>query len=209
MGVDRALVMGGRQHPSLRMYEWSGFSVTAGLFSDPDALLDCAKCQKDSVEIAKRPTGGGLLFHGADLAFSIFIPGPIEGSVLAYGQQINARILNALMPYFGEGKPVEVGPSIEACHFCMSQVALSDLVWAGRKIGGCAQRRTRAGLLHQVSLFITSPPWEKIASYMKDADEVSVMKRVCCSLDQLMDRKRGRDEIKEAIITSFLEWREE
>ena len=60
-----------------------------------------------------------------------------------------------------------------------------------------------------MSLFITSPPWEKIASYMKDADEVSVMKGVCCSLDQLMDRKRGRDEIKEAIITSFLEWREE
>jgi lipoate-protein ligase A len=182
--------------------------VTAGLFADPAAILDLDGCQRMDVEIAKRPTGGGVLFHGADLSFSIFLPGsPMQGSVEECCQQINAHVIAALRPYGPSEYKGEVVCSRHRTGFCMSQVTAFDLVWNGKKIGGCAMRKTRHGMLHQTSIFLTSPDWGTIAQCVKDRESVREMQQTSVSLDHLLNQQIPREVLQESIITSFMEWR--
>jgi lipoate-protein ligase A len=206
MEVDRALIMKGNEHPRLRFYEWDGLSITAGIFSDVEALLHVEECRCMNVEIAKRPTGGGLLFHGADLALSLFVPKhALQGAVPECCSRMNELLLNAIRPYLLPEDNEDDVRSKERCRFCMSQVTAFDLVWGGMKIGGCAQRKTRAGILHQASVFLTAPDWKRIAMCVKDADDVRKMQQVSIPLERLTNCDVLREMLQEAITNSFIE----
>ncbi len=208
MEVDRELIMKGGLYPRLRFYQWNGFCITAGMFLESHALLDFDYCQRMNVEMAKRPTGGGVLFHGSDCALSLFFPGKtIDGTVEECCRRINEPIVKALRQVLPPEESVSDVRSHGRCQFCMAQATVFDLVWGGKKIGGCAQRKTRAGLLHQVSLFLTAPDWKSIAPCVKDGDEIRRMQQVSRSLEEMAQRAILQYEIHEAITNSFLEWR--
>jgi lipoate-protein ligase A len=207
MEVDRALIVEGNACPRLRLYEWDGLSITVGIFLDPAPLLHLEQCRRMNIEIVKRPTGGGLLFHGSDLALSLFVPGqPLGESVEEWCCRVNECLLRAIRPYLPPEGGGDCELSKERCRFCMSQVTAFDLVWGGRKIGGCAQRKTRVGILHQASLFLTSPNWERIALCIRNVDDVRRMQQVATPLDRLTDLQICREELQDAIINSFLDW---
>lgn len=208
MQVDRELVMRGGEHPQVRFYEWERFCVTAGMFSNPDSLLDLQECCTQNIEIAKRPTGGGVLFHGADLAFSVFLPkGLMQGTVEECCKRINTTVRTALSPFLLLEKNEKTEYSSRQAGLCMSQVTACDLVWNGKKIGGCAQRKTRHGILHQTSLFLTSPDWPKISLCVKEKEKIKEMQQICVPLDQLVRAQISRKIIQMALAESFLSWR--
>jgi lipoate-protein ligase A len=207
MDIDRALVMKGYLKPRLRLYEWNGFSITSGIFSEPALLLNMEQCRMMNVQIAKRPTGGGLLFHGSDLALSVFIPTPLlQGTVEEWCTKINDRVLHALSLFLPPQHETDAVRSHERCRFCMAQVTPFDLVWDGKKIGGCAQRKTKEGLLHQTSIFVSSPDWKSICCCVRDPEDVKQMEFMSVSLDCLVQGAICRKEVQEAIIQSFVNW---
>ena len=208
MAVDRALLMKGNQHPRLRFYEWDGLAITAGIFSDPEALLDIPACRQRKIDIAKRPTGGGILFHGSDLALTLFIPAQaLQGGVEEWCRKINQRLLKSLAPFLPVEEGTECERSKERCRFCMSQVTDFDLIWNGKKIGGCAQRRTRTGLLHQASMFISSPDWERIIPCVRKVEDVQAMQQASVPLDHLANPLIARSMIQDSIMNTFLDWK--
>jgi len=208
MDVDRALAMNGSRHPLLRFYEWEGLSITAGIFSDPETLLDVPVCRQMKIDIAKRPTGGGILFHGSDFALTLFVPiHALSGSVEEWCQKINHRLLKSLAPFLPLDQESDSVRSKERCRFCMSQVTDFDLVWNGKKIGGCALRKTRTGLLHQASLFISAPDWERIIPCVRKIEDVQTMQQSSIPLDQLTHSPMVRSRIQESISNTFLDWK--
>src|SRR5689334_18889962 len=58
----------------LHLYEWEKPSITYGYFSQPSKVLLPEGIEKYGLQLAKRPTGGGIIFHSFDLAFSILVP---------------------------------------------------------------------------------------------------------------------------------------
>ena len=60
--------------PTLHFYEWKQPTITFGHFIDPWKWLKKEAVQQENLDIAKRPTGGGILFHLTDFSFSLFIP---------------------------------------------------------------------------------------------------------------------------------------
>ena len=60
--------------PILHLYEWEQDSGTYGYFLKPDKYLDMTQAQKRGLTLARRPTGGGIVFHVCDLAFSALVP---------------------------------------------------------------------------------------------------------------------------------------
>ena len=207
MERDRLLITKGGDHPLLRLYDWNDFCITTGVFLDPASLVDLDRCQQAKVEVAKRPTGGGLLFHGADCALSLFIPGhQMAGNGEEWCARINERLLQAVSRFLPSHDQEGSERSTLRCRFCMSQITAYDLVWRGMKIGGCAERKTRFGVLHQASLFVTPPNWEKIAVFLKDPGELYRMQQTSQSLSLLAQREIGKGEIATAIHESFLEW---
>ena len=49
--------------PVFRVYGWESASFTYGVSQKPEDEIDMKRCAIDGVQIAKRMTGGGVLFH--------------------------------------------------------------------------------------------------------------------------------------------------
>lgn len=199
MQIDRALVMNGNPNPVLRIYEWSKPAISAGLFSQPAALLDLEACRARKMDIVKRPTGGGILFHMNDLVCAFFIPNAT--AITQVCEEINTRLRTALAPFLPAKKAIPCIPDTSASRFCLGQTAALDLIWEGRKIGGCAQRKTRAGILHHVSIFLNKPDWETIASCILRPEDLTTMQATSTSLEELSTI--DRQEVRETIAKEF------
>jgi len=112
--------------------------------------------------LVRRWTGGGIVFHGEDLTYSIVIPANdaafAESSMSIY-EKIHRALCEALS---GIGMCTELVGS-ELCadrtsrsgvptYSCFANPVRADVMIDGRKIAGAAQRRTRRGLLQQGSI---------------------------------------------------------
>jgi lipoate---protein ligase len=204
MDVDRSFIASGSPHPLLRIYDWSRPAITAGLFSDPETLLDRGQCYALGLEIVKRPTGGGILFHDTDMVCAVFVPGASMTRSLC--EVVNAKLRSALAFFLPPPCPsLPAQTAAEDGFFCMAHAAPSDLFWNGKKIGGCAQRRSRFGILQQISIFLHAPKWERIAPCLKRQDDLYAMQSSSTSLDEIAYKSIDRGAIKEAIAEQFKE----
>jgi len=208
MQKDKELIETGRPSSLLRFYEWESLCITTGIFVDPKDFVDLNACAERGIEIAKRPTGGGLLFHGKDIPFTLFYPTnhPLYALPVAQScERINREIVTALSPwlYLDEGVCEVKGG--ERCQLCMAQKTVFDILWSGYKIGGCAQRKTKEGLLHQVSLFFENPCWDVISRLLCREEDLYSMQKATRSFETCMKTLPSRREIQKAIKNKFLQ----
>jgi lipoate-protein ligase A len=149
----------------LHCYRWQGPSATYGHFCNPHQLLNIHSLEKYRLQLAKRPTGGGLTFHDYDYAFSLLLSADHSrymANTLDSYRDVHSIVLKAIERFVGKIPhlvPNDMTPLTESCrHFCMAKPTIYDLLLDGRKVAGGAQRRTRHGILHQGTIALTMPP---------------------------------------------------
>jgi lipoate---protein ligase len=151
--------------PLLHLYDWEGPSLTYGYFVKPEKLLNVESLKKRGIQAARRPTGGGVVFHLWDLAFSFLMPShhpKFSLNPLQNYHFVNQAVLNAMEEYL-KASSLELIPdhfpkvSSESEFFCMARPTKYDVVLNGVKIAGAAQRLTKAGYLHQGTISLASP----------------------------------------------------
>src|SRR5579872_6746747 len=90
-------------NPILHLYQWSRPSATFGYFIRPEKHLDLENAAKNHLDLARRPTGGGIVFHIWDLAFSFLMPAEHPhfsiGTLQNY-QFVNKAVLETVQTYF-------------------------------------------------------------------------------------------------------------
>jgi len=152
--------------PILHLYQWARPSATFGYFIRPEKHLDLKKVAECHLDLARRPTGGGIVFHIWDLAFSFLMPSDHPAyslGTLENYQFVNQAVLATIKEFFALGGPVELiaedVPSLHAdCrHFCMAKPTQYDVVYQGMKIAGAAQRKRKQGYLHQGTISLAYP----------------------------------------------------
>ena len=154
MAIDEALLECAKI-PSIRFYRWTSPALSFGYFGK---FVDVATyaTQRD---VVRRWTGGGIVFHGDDLTYSVVIPAHhvvfSESSMSIY-EKIHRSLRNALA---ADGERAELASVADAavsdCGYngaCFANPVHADVMVNGRKVAGAAQRRARAGLLHQGSI---------------------------------------------------------
>lgn len=163
MELDAALLsdLKDEKDPTLHLYDWEKDAATYGHFIDPEHFLNMAGVKKNNLDLAKRPTGGGIIFHNCDLAFSVLVPATstwFSQNPLDNYSFVNTRVIWAIEQMIGAQAqllPDEVPPlDIHCKNFCMAKPTKYDVMIQGKKIGGAAQRKTRYGFLHQGSISI-------------------------------------------------------
>lgn len=121
-------------------------------------------------EVVKRPTGGGIVWHGKDQTFTLLVPDAPAFERFNPRQSyqwIHSMLAECLSDQTGK-KHLLVQPG--ACPSgddCFVSPVAADVVCEGRKIAGGAQRRTKSGFLHQGSLQVsglTDAFWSKLAA---------------------------------------------
>lgn len=148
--------------PILHLYDWKAPSATYGHFIQPfDHLSD-----KISLELAKRPTGGGVIFHTHDWAFSMLVPASHEAfsmNTLDNYAFVNHLLIEVIGQFLGQKAGLSLLPGEcekdNKCvgNFCMAKPTKYDVMLEGKKVCGGAQRRTKNGFLHQGTISLSLP----------------------------------------------------
>jgi lipoyl(octanoyl) transferase len=158
MAIDEALLETATA-ASIRFYRWQSPASSFGYFGKfTDVAIYAAER-----DLVRRWTGGGIVFHGDDLTYSIVIPASVpafdESSMVIY-EKIHRALCGALA---GRDQALELAPVATLNHRrtgdrrsldddCFANPVRADVMMDGRKIAGAAQRRTRRGLLQQGSI---------------------------------------------------------
>lgn len=191
----------------LRLYRWEKPSFTYGFSQDPANQIDLALCAKNGVQIAKRMTGGGILFHHDEITYSFVcnksdIKEP-EGVFVSY-RNICAFLLKfyqslGLKPLFalesGNFK-IRSLPS----QFCSAAYEKYDILLGTKKIGGNAQKRNRQAIFQHGSI-PCSIDWDFMRRHLKSlptdtADHIT-------SLSGELKVIPEKDLLEEKLIESF------
>jgi len=152
MALDEALLQSCAQlsTPILRLYGWTEPAATFGYFqkyADVPAWTDLRP-------LIRRPTGGGLVPHAADWTYSLSFPPQHWWYDLKAAQSYemlhqwisesfsSLRVQTELAPEARKDIPGQ----------CFVGAERFDLLHAGQKIAGAAQRRLKTGLLIQGSI---------------------------------------------------------
>lgn len=161
------------QEPILHLYSWKEDSVTCGYFVDPYKYLSIDSMSKRNLNLAKRPTGGGIVFHLCDLAFSVLVPSShhcFSFNTMENYSFVNSHVTKVVKVFLGKNTMPHllIKDSFEAegsvSRFCMAKPTKYDVMLGSYKVGGAAQRRTRHGFLHQGTISIARVPRE----YLED-----------------------------------------
>jgi lipoate-protein ligase A len=171
MMQDRYLLQNLSRHtsPILHFYDWEGPSATYGHFIDPLRYFNHEALALGKINVARRPTGGGIIFHTCDYAFSVLVPSSHPSfsinTLENYGL-INRAVIEAVHLFLNEEcleqRIALLAKSPKPLHsscqnFCMAQPTQYDVMIEGRKVGGAAQRRTKDGFLHQGTIALGMP----------------------------------------------------
>jgi len=149
MAIDEALLELAKI-PSIRFYRWNSPALSFGYFGRFADVADYAP-ERDLV---RRWTGGGIVFHGNDLTYSIIIPAS-AAILAASSKSVYAVIHTALCDALniqGQRAELALDESPKLSEVCFANPVRADVMIDSRKIAGAAQRRTRVGLLHQGSI---------------------------------------------------------
>jgi lipoate-protein ligase A len=205
------------KQPLLHLYEWQETCLTYGYFTNPSQHLHLSALHKHRVSLARRPTGGGIIFHLTDFAFSILVPA--SSPYFSLNTLENYAFINRLVAQsIGHLSNQMVQPQLfvqttidfeSASHFCMAKPTKYDLIVNGKKLGGASQRRTKQGFLHQGSLSITLPSINILQDVLKDPLVISAMQKHSYPLISTVhpqDLADTRQLIKQQLIATLREF---
>lgn len=164
MDFDKDLLLRANElkRPVLHLYQWKRPSATIGHFIKAEKFF--TPKADHFIDIGKRVTGGGIIFHDSDLAFALVFPLShplITTNTLENYALVNQLIIKAIMQFCDQyclsllNKDAIADSACE--RFCMAKPTIYDVIIAGRKVGGAAQRRTKEGLLHHGSIALKRP----------------------------------------------------
>jgi lipoyl(octanoyl) transferase len=157
MAIDEALLESASA-PSIRFYRWESPALSFGYLGRFADVADTAS-ERDLI---RRWTGGGIVFHGEDLTYSVVIPvnDPVFAeSPMSIYENVHRALREALVANGERAELALVAGVVDAetaifdrGFNCFANPVRADVTIDGRKVAGAAQRRTRAGLLQQGSV---------------------------------------------------------
>lgn len=216
MAEDAALLDALSDRPILHLYEWENPSISFGYFMRPEKHLHLEKIEKRGIDLARRPTGGGLTFHLWDLAFSFLLPkchpSFSENSLLNY-RFVNDLVLKAVQDTFPiknemfltESAFEERGAGCK--NFCMARPTQYDVIFEGRKVAGAAQRKTKKGYLHQGTISLAFPDEDLLKEVLLEEPVFNSMLQFTFALlgkgSSSEDLSLGRERLKSSLVRVF------
>ncbi|MBO7237927.1 MAG: hypothetical protein J6U96_01375 [Elusimicrobiaceae bacterium] len=156
MALDEVLTHANAHGPVLRFYHWTdGPAVTFGYSQFYNSVQ--SQLTPDKGPACRRPTGGGIVFHGADLTFSLIFESELRPSEIY--ARLHGAIENALAQVQlqstrqGAVSAAVYAPATNGiASGCFANPVKDDLLVNGKKILGGAIRRFGTQILYQGSL---------------------------------------------------------
>ena len=160
MAIDEAILEGliaGTSQPTIRFYTWKPGAVSIGRFQSLENEVNVEQCKSFGVDVVRRLTGGGAVYHDAE--------GEVTYSILAPESMFRRGIRES----YSEICASVVG-GLEKLGIEAQFVPINDIVTKGKKISGNAQVR-RNGMLLQHGTILYKTNLERMFSVLKVSNE--------------------------------------
>ncbi|GIX07611.1 MAG: hypothetical protein KatS3mg115_2014 [Candidatus Poribacteria bacterium] len=209
MATDAVLLRAQEWHPlpTLRLYRWREPAISLGYAQEPTGQLRLEACRAAGVELVRRPTGGGVVFHDRSMTFSWIAPVGVAG-LPTENEELSGWIGGIVVDALSSlGVPAEVAgecrcPPPVLPDWCLFRPVRFDVIHQGRKIAGLAQRRLRFGILAQVYLLLRLPrPEVLLAAGGVQAAVAAASWSVGAA--ELSPRPLSVEAVEEALIDAF------
>jgi lipoate---protein ligase len=199
MAIDESVmehVREGKSPPTIRLYGWNPSAVTIGTFQCRGDEVDMEEAKKLGVDVVRRMTGGGAVYHDreGEITYSIIAPESLfECDIQESYRQICSFIVHAL-------KDVGVSASFKP---------VNDIIADMRKISGNAQTR-RSGVLVQHGTILYDVDVDRMFSLLK-VDKAKVSDKFVQSVKKVVTSVRqqnpeiARQQVIDALIKAFTE----
>jgi lipoate-protein ligase A len=153
MGADESIlhhVSLGKSPATLRLYAWTPSAVSIGYFQSIRSEVDLDECFRSGVDVVRRITGGGAVFHDKEITYSFIAPeDSVPDDILKSYMLICSGLTKGLKSL---GIKAEFAP-------------LNDIVAGGKKISGNAQTR-RMGCILQHGTLLLDLDTERMFRYL-------------------------------------------
>ncbi len=163
MAIDEALLFNfdpATSQPVLRLYGWQPPAISLGRFQPAAEVLDLGRCATANVPVVRRITGGGVIYHGDELTYSL-VCAPQQ---LPAGASVKEsfRLLTSFLLRFYQKLGLDAAYAVdrfsaaaslgERTDFCFAGKENYDILINGKKLGGNAQRRMRSAIFQHGSI---------------------------------------------------------
>jgi lipoate-protein ligase A len=155
---------------TVRVYQWLPSTLSLGYRQDLEDV-DWAYCERKGIDVVRRPTGGGAIYHDThgDVSYSIIAPrNELPGSLMETYELLCEPVLAALreagVPADFADEPQEAvfGP---ACFLRDVDPAHDVVAPDGKKVAGNAQHRTRDAVVQHGSFSFARNPERHLACF--------------------------------------------
>jgi len=157
---------------TVRVYRWEPSTLSLGYRQDP-GTVDWGYCEAAGVDVTRRQTGGGAIYHDAraDISYSIVAPeSELPGELMACYDLLCVPVLAAFermgvdAAFADAERPAVHQP---ACYLRAVSPA-HDIVAGGQKISGNAQYRQRDAVIQHGSLSYDLAAERHLAAFAAD-----------------------------------------
>lgn len=164
MGFDEAMLAWaeGTGGMWLRFYQWAPATLSLGYFQSLGSRAEHAESRE--LPLVRRASGGGAIVHHHELTYSFVIPlrGHRAGVLRGLTRQFHAALVRALSAWEMRAslcQEAEAAPRQQQPFLCFRRRAQDDVLLAGHKIAGSAQRRSKGAVLQHGSVLLGRSPF--------------------------------------------------
>jgi lipoate---protein ligase len=201
MAIDEAIlkhVVAGAVPCTMRFYRWQPSAVSIGYFQGIEEEVDLAACRARGVDVIRRLTGGGAVYHDyeGEITYSLTMPEDTPGLPRKVLDSYDLLCRGLVLGLQALGMPAEFKP-------------INDIAVNGRKISGNAQTRRFHGILQHGTLLCEVDP-QLMFTLLKVPNEKIRDKLIAGVEERVTSIKRemgevDRDRVTQAMIDGFAE----
>ena len=202
MAIDESIACARRRGETpntIRLYRWNPSAVSVGYFQSVTKEVDLDACRQLGVDVIRRITGGGAVFHDYDGEITYSLVAPDDDP------KIPRDIMESYRLFCGC-----VVRGIENLGLEAEFVPINDINSGGRKISGNAQTRRYGAVLQHGTVLVDSDA-RKIFTVLKVSEAKISDKMIKAAEERVTNVRRelGRnvsfDEARRALISGFEE----
>ena len=198
MAIDEAILRlnaEGRLPNTVRFWRWLPSAVSLGCFQSVEREVDLAVAKRYGVDVVRRITGGGAVFHDYDgeLTYSVVCKqGDVPDDIIESYNLICGGLVQGFAKF---GLRAEFKP-------------VNDVQVNGKKISGSAQTRRWSSVLQHGTVLV-SPDVRKMFELLRVSPEkisdkfiASAFERVT-TVERELGRKPSFEQVREAMVNGF------
>ncbi|MFH2020175.1 MAG: biotin/lipoate A/B protein ligase family protein [archaeon] len=189
--ISENVATGGQ--PTIRFYKWFPSAVSIGYFQSLNDVVNVKKCVSIGVNIVRRRTGGGAVYHSNSGEITYSVIGPVN--------EFPKNIIESYKKICGW-----VIKGLEEMDIHAEFAPINDIVVGEKKISGNAQTR-RNNVLLQHGTILYDVNVDKMFTVLRVPDEKmrgKIIKNVRERVTRILDfQKVSKQETYEALLKGF------